>query len=68
MLAMRTHIVLPTKLEWLALFLMIGFHGFFAQVLMTMGLQRQAVGRSTMAVYIQVRILCNCCSSPTRGC
>ncbi|EKM52076.1 uncharacterized protein PHACADRAFT_262535 [Phanerochaete carnosa HHB-10118-sp] len=54
MLAMRTKIVLPTKLEWLALFLMIGFNGFFAQVLMTMGLQRQAVGRSTMAVYIQV--------------
>ncbi|GJE91689.1 DMT family transporter [Phanerochaete sordida] len=54
MLAMRTHIVLPTRLEWLALFLMIGFNGFFAQVLMTMGLQRQAVGRSTMAVYIQV--------------
>lgn len=29
---MRTEIVIPTKLEWLALLLMIGCNGFFAQV------------------------------------
>lgn len=54
MIAMQTPIVVPTKIEWLALLLMIGFNGFFAQLFMTMGLQRQAVGRSTMAVYIQI--------------
>ncbi|GJE93527.1 DMT family transporter [Phanerochaete sordida] len=54
MIAMRTQFVLPMRLDWIAMLLMIGVFGFFAQVLLTMGLQREAVGRGTMAVYTQV--------------
>ena len=51
---MHVHVVLPTRLDWLAMLIMIGIFGFIAQVLLTMGLQREAVGRGTMAVYVQV--------------
>ena len=33
MLVIKTHIVIPTRLDWIALFAVIGFFGFFAQVL-----------------------------------
>lgn len=36
--------------------LMIGIFGFMAQVLLTMGLQRETAGRGTMAVYVQVSV------------
>ncbi|PCH34639.1 DUF6-domain-containing protein [Wolfiporia cocos MD-104 SS10] len=54
MLILRTHIVLPTRLDWIAMLLGIGFCGFWGQILMTMGLQREAAGRVTMAVYVQI--------------
>ncbi|EKM51176.1 uncharacterized protein PHACADRAFT_213054 [Phanerochaete carnosa HHB-10118-sp] len=54
MIAMQTKFVLPMRLDWIAMLLMIGVFGFFAQLLLTMGLQREAVGRGTMAVYTQV--------------
>ena len=74
MIIMRTEFILPLRLAWIAMLLMIGIFGFFAQVrhqsshsravltsylrqtLLTMGLQREAVGRGTMAVYTQVTI------------
>ena len=32
MIAMRTKFILPMRLDWIAMLLMIGFFGFFAQV------------------------------------
>jgi len=54
MLIQKTPLVVPTELEWLALLIMIGIFGFFAQVLLTMGLQRETAGRGSIAVYTQV--------------
>jgi len=34
--------------------LMIGLFGFVAQVLLTMGLQRETAGRGSMAIYLQI--------------
>ncbi|KAF8063349.1 hypothetical protein FPV67DRAFT_238316 [Lyophyllum atratum] len=50
----RTPIVVPTKLEWLGLLVMIGIFGFIAQILLTMGLQRETAGRGSIAVYTQI--------------
>ncbi|RDB21736.1 hypothetical protein Hypma_010932 [Hypsizygus marmoreus] len=54
MLVQGTTFVIPTRLEWLALLLMIGIFGFIAQFLLTMGLQRETAGRGSTAVYTQV--------------
>ncbi|EKM52075.1 uncharacterized protein PHACADRAFT_212669 [Phanerochaete carnosa HHB-10118-sp] len=54
MLVTQTKIVIPTSPIWIALLLVLGFSSFFAQVLMTMGLRRHSVGRTTMAVYIEI--------------
>ena len=51
---MRVEIVLPMRWDWVIMLLLIGLFGFCAQVLLTLGLQREAVGRGTMAVYVQV--------------
>ncbi|KAI0791435.1 DUF6-domain-containing protein [Abortiporus biennis] len=50
----HTQIIIPTRLSWLLMLLMIGIFGFIAQVLLTMGLQRETAGRGTMAVYVQI--------------
>ncbi|KAF8623271.1 hypothetical protein AX17_007477 [Amanita inopinata Kibby_2008] len=54
MIVTRTPFIIPPRLDWLALLLMIGIFGFLAQVLLTMGLQREAAGRASMAVYTQI--------------
>ncbi|KAI0367898.1 hypothetical protein BV20DRAFT_999743 [Pilatotrama ljubarskyi] len=54
MLIMRTPVVIPMRWEWLLMLLLIGIFGFIAQVLLTMGLQRETAGRGTMAVYVQI--------------
>ncbi|KAF8647967.1 hypothetical protein AX16_006428 [Volvariella volvacea WC 439] len=54
MIATKTPLVIPTQLDWLGMLFMIGIFGFVAQVLLTMGLQREAAGRGTMAIYTQV--------------
>ncbi|KIM44306.1 hypothetical protein M413DRAFT_378913 [Hebeloma cylindrosporum] len=54
MIVTKTPFIIPTRLEWLALLALIGVFGFVAQVLLTMGLQRETAGRGTMAVYTQV--------------
>lgn len=54
MLVTKTHFIIPTRLDWVALFAMIGLFGFFAQILLTMGLQRETAGRGTMAIYTQI--------------
>ncbi|KAG5651370.1 hypothetical protein H0H81_008904 [Sphagnurus paluster] len=54
MIWQRTPLVIPTEVEWLLLLVMIGVFGFVAQILLTMGLQRETAGRATIAVYTQV--------------
>ncbi|GLB42723.1 putative eamA-like transporter family protein [Lyophyllum shimeji] len=54
MLIRKTPIVVPTQLEWVALLIMIGIFGFVAQILLTMGLQRETAGRGSIAVYTQI--------------
>ncbi|KAF9467669.1 EamA-like transporter family-domain-containing protein [Collybia nuda] len=54
MLATNTPFVMPSKSEWLALFFMMGIFGFFAQVFLAMGLQRETAGRGSMAAYTQI--------------
>ncbi|KAJ2912279.1 hypothetical protein MD484_g8127, partial [Candolleomyces efflorescens] len=44
----------PTTVEALAMFSFIGVFGFFAQTLLTMGLQRETASRGSMAVYTQI--------------
>ncbi|KAL5522116.1 hypothetical protein ACEPAF_1973 [Sanghuangporus sanghuang] len=50
----RESIVIPTRLIWLALLILIGIFGFVAQMLLTLGFQRGAAGRSAMAIYVQM--------------
>ncbi|KAI9059468.1 DUF6-domain-containing protein [Trametes sanguinea] len=54
MIIMRTPVVVPMRWDWLLMLLLIGLFGFVAQVLLTMGLQRETAGRGTMAVYVQI--------------
>jgi len=54
MIIMRTPVILPTRPEWVFLFLLIGVSGFMAQFLLTMGLQRETAGRGTLAIYVQI--------------
>ncbi|KAF8510136.1 hypothetical protein BU17DRAFT_55662 [Hysterangium stoloniferum] len=46
--------VIPTRWSWCALLLLIGIFGFIAQVLLTMGLQRETASRGTLALYTQI--------------
>ncbi|KAG6867921.1 hypothetical protein C0993_009515 [Termitomyces sp. T159_Od127] len=54
MLVQKTPIVIPTKIEWVAMLIMIGVFGFIAQTLLTMGLQRETAGRGSIAIYTQI--------------
>ncbi|KAI9439319.1 hypothetical protein H4582DRAFT_1948449 [Lactarius indigo] len=45
--------VIPTRMGWIAI-LLIGAFGFIAQALLTKGLQREAAGRGTLALYTSV--------------
>ncbi|KAF9478764.1 DUF6-domain-containing protein [Pholiota conissans] len=54
MIVTKAPFVVPSRVEWLALLAMIGLFGFFAQLLLTMGLQRETAGRGSMAVYTQI--------------
>ncbi|KAL5514086.1 hypothetical protein ACEPAG_2847 [Sanghuangporus baumii] len=54
MILLGQKVILPTRLEWLALLLMIGIFGFLAQALLTMGLQRETAGRGSLAIYVQI--------------
>lgn len=56
MIIFKDSFIVPTRILWLALLVMIGIFGFLAQALLTMGLQRETAGRGAMAMYIQVRL------------
>ncbi|KAJ7471884.1 hypothetical protein FB451DRAFT_1090009 [Mycena latifolia] len=54
MAIMQEPIVIPTRLAWLVLLTVIGILGFVAQILLTMGFQRETAGRASMALYTQI--------------
>jgi len=47
----HTPIVVPTRWSFIGLLVLVGVFGLFAQTLMTMGFQREKVGRASMGVY-----------------
>ena len=53
MIITKTPFIIPSRLEWFGLLLMIGFVGFVSQILLTLGLQRESAGRASMAIYTQ---------------
>ncbi|KAF9005102.1 hypothetical protein BDQ17DRAFT_1541101 [Cyathus striatus] len=54
MFIMQKPFVIPTEITWISLLLFLGICGFVAQMLLTMGLQRETAGRGAMAMYSQV--------------
>ena len=54
MVIMKTPFIIPSRSDWFVLLILMGIFGFCAQVLMTMGLQRETAGRASMALYTQV--------------
>ncbi|KAJ7119539.1 hypothetical protein C8R44DRAFT_788358 [Mycena epipterygia] len=54
MAVLREPVVIPTRLAWLGLLVVIGILGFGAQILLTMGFQRETAGRAGMALYTQI--------------
>ncbi|KAL5514089.1 hypothetical protein ACEPAG_2850 [Sanghuangporus baumii] len=54
MIVTRESIVVPTRLIWLVLIILIGIFGFVAQMLLTLGFQRGAAGHSAMAINVQM--------------
>ncbi|KAG9075919.1 hypothetical protein FS749_012355 [Ceratobasidium sp. UAMH 11750] len=50
----HTEWVLPTRWTWLGMLLLIGLFGFLAQLLLTLGLQRETASRGTLALYVQI--------------
>ncbi|KAN0135180.1 DUF6 domain containing protein [Lactarius tabidus] len=53
MVIFRVRPVIPTRDAWITI-LLIGAFGFIAQALLTNGLQREAAGRGTLALYTSV--------------
>jgi hypothetical protein len=56
MVILREPFVIPTSLAWLGLLAVIGILAFCAQILLTMGFQRETAGRASMGLYTQVRV------------
>ena len=54
MIIKKEPFILPTGPEWLGMFAMIGVFGFLAQIILTLGFQRETASRGSMALYTQV--------------
>ncbi|KAI0316295.1 EamA-like transporter family-domain-containing protein [Amylostereum chailletii] len=54
MIIMRVPVVVPMHLAWMVMLSLIGIFGFIAQVLLTMGLQRETAGRASLAIYVGI--------------
>ena len=54
MIITRTPMVVPMERVHFSMLVSIGVFGFFAQMLMTIGFQIEAVGRASMGIYSQV--------------
>ncbi|TFK25310.1 hypothetical protein FA15DRAFT_703853 [Coprinopsis marcescibilis] len=50
----REKFIIPTSIAWLAMMCLMGIFGFFAQLLLTLGLQRETAGRGSMSIYTQI--------------
>ncbi|EUC56876.1 drug/metabolite transporter [Rhizoctonia solani AG-3 Rhs1AP] len=53
-LATHSHWVLPRQWTWIGMLIIVGLFGFLAQLLLTLGLQRETASRGTMVLYIQI--------------
>ncbi|KIL58809.1 hypothetical protein M378DRAFT_85927 [Amanita muscaria Koide BX008] len=51
MVVMKTSIIVPSKWSVAGLLVLVGIFGMISQTLMTMGYQREAIGRASMGVY-----------------
>ncbi|CCA69903.1 related to Integral membrane protein [Serendipita indica DSM 11827] len=54
MIVLRVPLVLPRSLTFVGLVFSIGFFGFFTQLFLTMGLQRETAGRASLGIYVQI--------------
>jgi drug/metabolite transporter (DMT)-like permease len=54
MIFLRIEIVYPMTLTFAILMLGIGFFGFFTQVFLTLGLQRETASRGSLGIYVQI--------------
>ena len=54
MIIFRSDMYFPSSAKQILLLLNIGISGFFAQFLLTVGLQKEKAGRGTTAVYLQM--------------
>ncbi|VDC01248.1 unnamed protein product [Peniophora sp. CBMAI 1063] len=54
MVITHQQVLIPLRWDFWGLFVVIGVGGFLAQTLFTMGLQREAAGRATLAIYVGV--------------
>jgi drug/metabolite transporter (DMT)-like permease len=54
MLVLQIPIVTPQSLAFAVLVFGIGVFGFFTQVFLTMGLQRETAGRGSLGLYVQI--------------
>ncbi|KZV77770.1 DUF6-domain-containing protein [Peniophora sp. CONT] len=54
MVVTHQQLLIPLRWDFWGLFAVIGVGGFLAQTLFTMGLQREAAGRATLAIYVGV--------------
>ncbi|CAE6389237.1 unnamed protein product [Rhizoctonia solani] len=46
--------VMPREWTWIGMLIIVGLFGFFAQLLLTLGLQRETASRGSMVLYIQI--------------
>ncbi|KAH9052765.1 integral membrane protein DUF6 [Lactarius vividus] len=54
MVLLKDPLVVPTRSLWLAMLFVVGILGLIGQALLTMGLQREAAGRSALAIYSSI--------------
>jgi len=54
MIVKHISLVIPTQPIFVLFLFLIGIFGFLAQTLLTLGLQKETVGRGTLGVYIQI--------------
>jgi drug/metabolite transporter (DMT)-like permease len=54
MVALQVPFVMPQSLAFAVLMLGIGVFGFFTQVFLTMGLQRETASRGSLGFYVQI--------------
>ncbi|KAJ1303806.1 hypothetical protein OPQ81_008228 [Rhizoctonia solani] len=53
-IATHGHWVFPRQWTWIGMLIIVGLFGFCAQLLLTLGLQRETASRGSMVLYIQI--------------